>query len=612
MYKLYKENCFLEDSYHIDDLELILDNKFRFTRKYDMEYCGYLVENNPINWEYIPFNDPEWRWVFHRMDYCYDLCVQSIKTNDLKYANKAKELIFNFIKQNKHNERTKTLRTLDTGIRLTVWVDCVSFFKKLNILTNEEYLVIKKSVSWQIDHLYKDYQPYHDFSNWGFMQAIGVLNCSYEFNINNVVTKFYEGKYYNHLNTQFNSDGLQWEQSSVYTVEVTVRMLQLENPKYKNFKYFEVLKQSAHAIYALGNIDGKTIALGDGDEIDIYGLIQQIAFVCKDKKFLELSGDKKIREEVYFRFGDQVLSFFSNRTQCKKDKIFEYDLKQSGIRVLKSNDRYLSFQNSPLGGGHGHFDNLHVNYSLDSQKILIDSGRFTYVDGKKRNEFKGESAHNGIQLEDKTYEYISSWDCKASINYTPIVKIKEDEIIYLESSVHTKYKSGFRKLILLPSGELVVIDFSFSKFDVNFIIDPNQIIKVESDDTLKIGNNKLTAFNSHFEIERCMVSNKYNKERESSKVSYKNNIGLLVNCFCKKNTSVTSSNNIQIFESDSKDPLTREFVCIEIKSEQSEYYLAICPYETGENNILSIEGNLVKGSIVLFDKVKRKSYVFKK
>ena len=53
-----------------------------------------------------------------------------------------------------------------------------------------------------------------------------------------------------------------------------------------------------------------------------------------------------------------------------------------------------TFKCGSLGGGHGHFDKLHVDLSIAGEDVLIDSGRYTYVDGSLRRQLKSSCAHN--------------------------------------------------------------------------------------------------------------------------------------------------------------------------------------------------------------------------
>lgn len=611
MYKQYKNIVLHEDLYIKEDLELLLTNTFKFTRKYDMEHCDVEVQNNPIDWGFVPFGDDEWKWVLHRMDYCIDLCIESIKTNDLKYALHSKQLIMDFIEQNNENRKSTKFRTLDTGIRLIVWDKCIAYFNTLNILSENEYNKICNSIQWQTQHLIDDYQEYHNFSNWGFMQAVGFLNSEKHINIKKENLKLYESRFLNHLKTQFYNDGIQWEQSSVYTMEVAIRMLQLNNPRYKTIEYYSLLEKVAKAMYALGDCDQKTILLGDGDRIDTIGFIQEVSYITRNKELLEIVAGSKLREEVYFNHGDDAYYFYKSlvRKPCVNG---EYNFVDSGFYALKSSDRYLSFQNGTLGGGHGHFDNLHVNFSLNNQKILVDSGRYTYVDSYERKLFKSSKSHNGFSFEDEIYKYENPWDVGGKLNYTPITSKKIDNVVYLESSIHSGNMSAFRKMICLPEGDLIIIDTCNNKFDLNFITDFERKITIENEQ-YNIGESKVQFFGGKAMVEECFVSPKYNVMRQSEKIRVSNVEPTVFSFFSNKNSEINKSTKIKMFQQEKYKFPENQLYCFDIKCSENEYCLAVLPYEYGRNNnILEFDGILVMGSIVVINMKTKTPYIFKR
>lgn len=600
MYNLYNKIKLKEDLYDKEDLELLLTNTFKFTRKYDMEFCPTPVLNDPINWELVPFDDVEWRWVLHRMDYCESLCIHSVKTGDLKYIKHAKKLIFNFIEQNNEQNRSKTLRTLDSGIRLTVWSRCIKYFNQFNLLSIDEFELICRSINWQVKHLVDEYLEFHDFSNWGFMQAVGVLNCAYITNIDDEILSFYEERYFNHLNTQFFENGIQWEQSSVYTVEVAIRMLQMSNPCYRTERYYEVLKKAAKAIYSLGNFDDKTILFGDGDRIDTIGFVQEVAYITRDEKLIKLVAGTTLREEVYFNHGDASYAYYNSIKKPEhNDIVHEYLCNDSGFYSCKSSNNYLSLQNGTLGGGHGHLDNLHVNFSLDKQKILVDCGRYTYVEKEERGNLKEVFAHNGICLEKNNLNYVSSWETTGKFSYTPIYKKTINNIQYIETSTHSSIANSFRKLIYLETGELIIIDTCSTNFTLNFTTDYSNKIS-ETSNGIDIGNCKATFYNASTNIEDTYMSPKYNVIHKTQKIKVTSETEMVISCFTKSTTKVSKSTDIEIFQVQRYLGELNKLFCCKIETETQSYVLAILPYEYGaNNNILMYRNKLIQGSVVL-------------
>lgn len=66
------------------------------------------------------------------------------------------------------------------------------------------------------------------------------------------------------------------------------------------------------------------------------------------------------------------------------------------------NEKYLVFDCGPLGdGGHGHYDLLNIEVAANGRPLIVDPGRFTYVDDDWRHEFKGTAAHNTVCVDDR-------------------------------------------------------------------------------------------------------------------------------------------------------------------------------------------------------------------
>ena len=63
-----------------------------------------------------------------------------------------------------------------------------------------------------------------------------------------------------------------------------------------------------------------------------------------------------------------------------------------------------------MGGGHGHYDKLHIDLFLNGEEILTDSGRFTYTDTPIRYKLKSASAHNVPMISNVEYgESVDFW-----------------------------------------------------------------------------------------------------------------------------------------------------------------------------------------------------------
>ncbi len=612
MYNLYNQIELQEDLYQRDDVALLLENKFKFTYKYDMERCEQVVAMDPINWAYVPFGDDEWKFVLHRMDYCISLCIETLKTGNAQYMQKAASLIFDFIEKNNQFSQQSGLRTLDTGIRLITWTKCLNYFKQYNILSDQQCEQISASMQWQTRLLYDNYSQFQHFSNWGLMQAVAVLNVAAGIEVEKEVLDFYETSFLSHLQTQFLSDGMQWEQSSVYVIEVVKRLLQLSNPKYMTSQYYQLLKKSAMAIYALGNYDQRTVLLGDGDRIDTIGIVQHIGYLTQDYQLLSLVVNEKLREEVYFEFGDRAYAFFKN-LNIKASNEQSFNLEDCGYLSFKSEGNYLSFQNGNLGGGHGHFDNLHINYSRNKKRILVDSGRYSYVEGYDTREYyKQTSAHNGFELDKSGYQYAGAWATRGKLMLNSIVKKEMANIKYLESSIHDLGISCMRKIIYLPTAELIVIDTCNEQYKINWITDDSATVKQNDDHFQLATDTNLYVFGASTKKEECYISPWYNTRVKTSKIVAKNDDDVVISAFLDKHTKIRQNFEMTYFYGKSSKNCNNSLQVIEIENESYHYLVAHLPYDYGINNkVLHYQNQLLYGSMLVFDVRSNQSYVFK-
>ncbi len=70
-----------------------------------------------------------------------------------------------------------------------------------------------------------------------------------------------------------------------------------------------------------------------------------------------------------------------------------------------ANERWLMLDCGPIGdGGHGHYDQLHVEIAAAGRSIVVDPGRYTYADDGQeptgwRHWFKGTAAHNTVTVD---------------------------------------------------------------------------------------------------------------------------------------------------------------------------------------------------------------------
>jgi hypothetical protein len=65
-----------------------------------------------------------------------------------------------------------------------------------------------------------------------------------------------------------------------------------------------------------------------------------------------------------------------------------------------ADERFMLMDAGPLGdGGHGHYDQLHLELYGNGHQLVVDPGRYTYADNPWRHWFKGSAGHNTVTVD---------------------------------------------------------------------------------------------------------------------------------------------------------------------------------------------------------------------
>lgn len=134
--------------------------------------------------------------------------------------------------------------------------------------------------------------------------------------------------------------------------------------------------------------DGTIPSFSDGDNGDFRAVLELAAetFARPDFRWvatLGASGRPPARNHVTFPVGGYVVQ----RSGWGVDRAF-------------TDERFALFDCGPLGdGGHGHYDQLHVELVAGRHVLAVDPGRFTYADTPMRHWFKGTIGHNTVMVD---------------------------------------------------------------------------------------------------------------------------------------------------------------------------------------------------------------------
>lgn len=396
---------------HADEL---MHQAFTFNKTWDMERCLTPYTLPVIDWNDHQNDDPEWCFMLNRMDYLDHLLLASLLTGEIRYTDKAKEYILNWITAHPNIVSEPSTRTLDTGIRVMNWMEALPYLSMLHVLNEDELTRITDSMLAQMQYLKENYLPKYKTSNWGSIQTCAIVSVLPFLRADFLSDPLYQWAL-DEMTLQFSiqvyPDGMHWEQSTMYHIEVL-------NYSMKAVHYMGLHLQPCPSavkeqVYALAKAlagqltpSGEIETFGDSDRVCARDVLSRAALLFDDPTFRFVGLDELDPESLYV-LGVPAAQRYATLLASAPQSM-HYDGEDSGMYTLRSSwDKdasFTMFTNGSLGSGHGHSDNLHLSACYQGDPVLIDCGRFTYrEDHPLRVQLKGMAAHNGVMIDDKAY-----------------------------------------------------------------------------------------------------------------------------------------------------------------------------------------------------------------
>lgn len=396
---------------HADEL---MHQAFTFNKTWDMERCLTPYTLPVIDWNDHQNDDPEWCFMLNRMDYLDHLLLASLLTGEIRYTDKAKEYILNWITAHPTIVSEPSTRTLDTGIRVMNWMEALPYLSMLHVLNEDELTRITDSMLAQMQYLKENYLPKYKTSNWGSIQTCAIVSVLPFLRADFLSDPLYQWAL-DEMTLQFSiqvyPDGMHWEQSTMYHIEVL-------NYGMKAVHYMGLHLQPCPSavkeqVYALAKAlvgqltpSGEIETFGDSDRVCARDVLSRATLLFDDPTFRFVGLDELDPESLYV-LGVPAAQRYAT-LPASAPQSMHYDGEDSGMYTLRSSwDKdasFTMFTNGSLGSGHGHSDNLHLSACYQGDPVLIDCGRFTYrEDHPLRVQLKGMAAHNGVMIDDKAY-----------------------------------------------------------------------------------------------------------------------------------------------------------------------------------------------------------------
>lgn len=385
-------------------LERLMDNRFMFDSPWDMEPCSKIHQIQPMVWDQVFEDDPEWAYMLNRQEYLLQFMIGYVVEGDKDYIQKCKFFLFDWIEQvREFSPQSLMTRTLDTGIRSFTWLKLLLLLLKFDLLEEKELEKILVSLEKQIDFMKSYYRAKYTLSNWGILQTIPMLAIYHFFSDKMNLEEAYHfasEELKQQIETQILGDGSQFEQSILYHVEVYKALLDLclLLPDLQD-SYQELLEKMATYIQMMTGLDGRTLAFGDSDSTETTEMLSLSAVVLNKEDLLNGLDVKVDLLSLLFLGREKVkrLQEFEKRAWQPRSMIFE----DSGHVCIKDEHRYLFFKNGPLGSAHSHSDENSFCLQYQGQPIFIDAGRYSYREIYERYLLKSAWSHSTCIVDGK-------------------------------------------------------------------------------------------------------------------------------------------------------------------------------------------------------------------
>lgn len=475
----------------------VCENRFLFRDHWEMERTHEPVEFGPdangIDWAHIPAGDPEWLYAMNRHTSFVNLGKAWRYTGEERYAAQFARLIGHWIDHVPLTEENSgsTWRSLEAGLRCENWLRALGLFEGSGAVTPELKAKIDRCLEIHGEYLCRSHGVFHELSNWGVLQDHGLFLAGVYLGREDW-SSLAIARLDQNLHRAVLRDGSHWEQSPMYHCEVLHAALDtLLIAHIHGIPLPARLVQSTHrmctALAAWLTPAGRLICQSDSDDLDARDLLAAGALLFEDGALRAAAGEGFF-EENYWDFGPEQEPDFKaiapRRAECASTA-----LPDSGNYLLRTgfgpDAGYLHFHCGFLGSGHGHADLLHVGAGILGEDVLIDPGRYTYVDSPIRAQLKSPAAHNTTRVDGQDFTCYkdswaysaAAWPLKGGHCFTPSADaVAGMHLGYLGRGV----VAGRQLVFLKPLGAALICDAFYTAddsphtYEANFHFGPGQ------------------------------------------------------------------------------------------------------------------------------------------
>lgn len=589
-------------------LERLMDNRFMFNSPWDMEPCSKTHQIQPMAWDQVFEDDPEWAYMLNRQEYLLQFMIGYLVEGDERYIHKCKFYLFNWMEQvREFSPHSLMTRTLDTGIRSFTWLKLVLLLLKFDLLDEDELERILASLEKQIHFMREHYRAKYTLSNWGILQTIPMLAIYYFFSDQMEIEEAYQfakQELDKQIETQILEDGTQFEQSILYHVEVYKTLLDLciLLPNLQA-SYQELLEKMATYIQMMTGLDGRTLAFGDSDSTETADILSLSAVILNKEDLLDGLDLKVDLISLLFLGREKLneLQALEKRAWQGKSMIFE----DSGHVCIKDEHRYLFFKNGPLGSAHSHSDENSFCLHYQGQPIFIDAGRYSYREIDERYLLKSAWSHSTCMVDGKAPGRITrSWEYE-HYPHSLFCHHKEREGVHYIEGAYLSVEPDLsylhkRKILQLAEDVWLMVDDIRCRGRhealTQFILDKDVIYQDGKVNQLKLWSAV------DFDLEDTIISPKYNEIEKSSKLTKRQSFeNQMIDYTIIAHESFEIIRH-PVYQTDGRE--VEKALAFEVKNDETDKLILLLSEDicVGEK-LCRVDGTKLRGKCLVYDKI---------
>lgn len=436
-----EKHCADEASELLRQADMLLNNTFIFTDRWDMEPCDAPYTISLDTWTESPNGDPEWVFMLNRHDFLNKLWYAYVLTGNRAYTEKLRFFILDWIEKNPITiDGTDATRTIDTGIRCMNWSNLLLHLLSENCISDADAELIINSISDQYINMKNRYIGKYALSNWGVLQTTAICAGSVWLSgfVPEQVTRWAWDELKLQLSLQILGDGSHWEQSAMYHVEVlntSVKLLtqlrfatlvgkpisikassavncktkwtnEMESSAQPGFGYdpeaqgwlVEAVRVLSRHVLHTSDPAFLQLPQCDSDVTDVRDVMARATVLLPGSGIYRYVAGEYMDMDSAWALGAPGIQSFHKVKPCVP-KVTSWNLEDGGNIFFRSDwGREATFtwmKNSTLGSSHGHADQTHLTIYHKGKPFLIDSGRYTYLEEDPlRVLLKKPCAHN--------------------------------------------------------------------------------------------------------------------------------------------------------------------------------------------------------------------------